>query len=121
MCIHTYCSCVKRRAYGLSTVGKRTVTVIDYLLSTPVLFIFIRTFVVCDFNEFSDHAPLLVELDVNTLRACAPIDREVTGDIYNCKRSEVYRCNSEYLYLCKETSRVNIDSLCSYLNLSYIR
>ena len=57
-----------RQCNSYTYSGPRGSSVIDYLLSTPDLFPFTRKCLVCDFNEFSDHAPLLVELDVNTLR-----------------------------------------------------
>ena len=42
--------------------GPNGYSVIDYVLTTQDMFNFVKTFIVCNFNTFSDHAPLHIEL-----------------------------------------------------------
>ena len=49
--------------------GPNGCSVVDYLLSKPDMFDFVKKFIVCNFNTYSDHAPLHVEFN------CLAVDK----------------------------------------------
>jgi exonuclease III len=86
--------------------GPRGLSVIDYLLSTPDMFKYFVKFMIADFNEYSDHAPLHLELKIKYTRELCDGETQYCG----AKRN-VYRWNPEYSEQCREAVRVNLDTL----------
>jgi hypothetical protein len=86
--------------------GPRGLSVIDYLLSTPDMFKYFTKFVVSDFNEYSDHAPLHLELIVR-------YTRDIPDDSFanSGNRRNVYKWNPDLSMQCREAVRLNFDSL----------
>lgn len=85
--------------------GTNGMSTIDYLIANPVLFPHIKTFIVCNFTEYSDHAPLHVELRVRVSRD-APITDESTG-----VSRPTYKWNEQYKEQCLVAIRENIDKI----------
>jgi hypothetical protein len=56
--------------------GANGMSVIDYLLTSVNCFQMINNFVINDFNEFSDHAPLYVEMEIGTQSTGAHVSEE---------------------------------------------
>jgi exonuclease III len=87
--------------------GAQGLSMIDYLLTTIDMFDHVQRFIVCNFNTFSDHAPLHMNL------LCTPPSRDMANDDPHTTgtRRETFRWKSEHLHECREAVRTNLDAL----------
>ena len=91
--------------------GARGMSVIDYVLTPPASFPIVSKFIVCNFNEYSDHAPLHVELAVSYLYPQVENNELSTGKV-----REVYHWNANLAPQCREAVRVNLDKIHTSFN-----
>ena len=70
--------------------GPNGYSVIDYIITLPEVFDFIRKFIVCSFNMYSDHAPLHFEMRLNIQT------ENVSQNVHVEGKHDTYRWNSNY-------------------------
>jgi hypothetical protein len=87
--------------------GPFGLSVLDYLLSKCELFKYIQKFIVCNFTQYSDHAPLHFELKADI--ACSNTRDQGTP-------RNTFRWKQESVDLCRAAVRTNLDLLSSISN-----
>ena len=96
----------ENKSNDFTFAGSRGLSVVDYLITSAEMFQFIPSFVVSDFNTYSDHAPLIFDLTC-VLGGQSSVQNRDVGDI----NIRTFRWNSELAPLAREALIVNADSL----------
>ena len=90
--------------------------ILYYLLSTADMFNFVEKFIVCNFNTFSDHAPLHIELP------CCLSVTEGTSDQNACfsKARNLFRWQPELAHFCTENLVTKKDEILNFVDPNVI-
>ena len=86
--------------------GSRGLSVVDYIVTTPDIFPYVKSFEVADFNIFSDHAPLYSVLQCKTI----PVKKkDAIPHSYSSLRT--FKWSDDNLHIAREALLVNMDEL----------
>ena len=86
--------------------GSRGLSVVDYIVTTPDIFPYLKSFEVADFNIFSDHAPLYSVLQCKTI----PVKKkDAISHSYSSLRT--FKWSDDNLHIAREALLVNMDEL----------